>query len=174
MGVRPYRCRARNLGRASGNAVEVIVRELDDADRPWLCDLIGSEWGLPVVSISGTHDPSALPGYVAEDGGRRVGVITYRLDDRGCEVVTLHSLRERQGVGTTLLAAARGVADAASARLWLITTDANENAIGFYERRGMSVRAVHPNFADEVRRFKPQVGGGGSRAQFRDAIEYSY
>jgi ribosomal protein S18 acetylase RimI-like enzyme len=147
----------------------VIVREFGDADRPWLRTLIEAEWGLPVISVSGSYDPSALPGFVAEDEGGTAGAVTYRVGEGECEVVTLNSLRERQGVGTALLAAAKAVADGSGARLWLMTTDTNTNAVAFYERRGMRVRAVHKDFVDVVRRVKPQVGGA-----FRDAIEYSY
>jgi ribosomal protein S18 acetylase RimI-like enzyme len=147
----------------------VIVREFGVADRPWLRTLIAAEWGLPVISISGSYDPSTLPGFVAEDEGGTAGAVTYRVGAGECEVVTLNSLRERQGVGTALLAAAKVVADECSGRLWLMTTDTNTNAIGFYERRGMRPRAVHKDFVDVVRRVKPHVGGA-----FRDAIEYSY
>jgi GNAT superfamily N-acetyltransferase len=147
----------------------VRVRELTDADRSWARSLLDSAWGLPVVSISGAYDASTLPGFLADDDDNSVGVLTYRMGNRECEVVTLNSVRERRGVGAALLAAAKGVADVAGARLWLITVDTNLNAIGFYERQGMHVRAVHREFADKVRLIKPQAV-----LQFRDAIEYSY
>jgi hypothetical protein len=48
--------------------------------------------GLPAVSTSGPHDPAELPGFVALEGGERLGVFTYRITDEACEVVTLNSV----------------------------------------------------------------------------------
>lgn len=152
----------------------MIIRELGAGDRTWIRNLIDVEWGLPVVSISGAHDPSTLPGFLAEEEGSPVGAVTYRLGDGECEVVTLNSLNEQQGVGAALLRAAKAVADGAGLRLWLITTDANLNAIRFYERRGMYVRTVHRDFVDQVRRSKPRADDEQLGTDFRHAIEFSY
>jgi hypothetical protein len=58
----------------------LLARPLDDGDRVWLRNVIAREWGLPVVSISGAYDPSALQGFKAEESSQRLGVITYRID----------------------------------------------------------------------------------------------
>jgi ribosomal protein S18 acetylase RimI-like enzyme len=148
----------------------VIVRQLVDADRSWLLETVEALGGLPVVSTSGLHDPTDLPGFVAQDeNGRRVGAATYRIADGGCEVVTLAAEVRGTGVGTLLLGAVRAVADAGGARLWLITTNDNVGAQRFYERSGMRVVAVHANFVETVRAAKP-----GRTFGFRDAIEYAY
>jgi GNAT superfamily N-acetyltransferase len=144
------------------------VRPLNDGDRPWVTDTISNEWGLPVVSISGPHDPAELAGFVATEADERLGLITYRTTDEDCEVVTLNSLRPTRGTGTALLHAVKQIADARGLRLWLITTDDNANAIRFYEHRGMARRALHRDFVEVVRRYKPNSGG------YRDAIEFSF
>jgi ribosomal protein S18 acetylase RimI-like enzyme len=148
------------------------VQPIDVSHRDWLTQLLEQYWGLPVVSISGAHDPTLLPGFVAEDSGELVGAVTYRTTDSECEVVTLNSLRPRAGVGTELLGAVKTVAERNGLRLWLITTDDNPSAIAFYEHRGMSRRAVHANFVDSVRSHKPQSPHG--QPGYRDAIEFSY
>ena len=151
------------------------LRQLHDRDRAWFRDLIGREWGLPVVSISGVHDPSGYTGFVAWDGDDRVGVVTYRFDGAGCEVITLNAVTPGHGVGTALLAAARTVADARSQRLWLITTNENIRAIAFYQRQGMDMVALHRNFVDVVRRHKPGVDKSTTDGiPFKHAIEFSY
>jgi GNAT superfamily N-acetyltransferase len=153
----------------------VLIRDLEEADRPWVTEWIVREWGLPVVSISGNYDPSNLPGYVAEVDGEVVGAITFHLSDSGCEVVTLNSLWERQGIGTALLARVKHLADHEGLRLWLITTNENIDAIRFYQRRGMDIAALHRDFVDVVRRFKPQVTDHEDRAiRFQHALELSY
>jgi ribosomal protein S18 acetylase RimI-like enzyme len=144
------------------------VRLLNDGDRAWVVETISNEWGLPVVSISGLHNPAELAGFVAIETGERVGLITYRSAGDECEVVTLNSLRPNKGTGTALLRAVKRTADEKGLRLWLITTDENSNAIRFYEHRGMTRRALHRDFVNVVRRYKPESEG------FRDAIEYTY
>jgi len=91
-------------------------------------------------------------------GETPVGLLTYRLYDDQCEIVTLHSAVEGIGVGSALIAAARERATAAGAkRLWLITTNDNLAALKFYQKRGFALRAVHPNALDAVRQIKPHV-----------------
>ena len=153
------------------------VRDLADGDRGWLAEVVTAAWGLPVVSLSGAHDVPRLSGLVAdqEPGGTRLGVLTYRVQAGGLEVVTLNSLAEGRGAGTALLAEARRRARQAGQRLWLTTGNDNVRAIGFYQRRGMDIVAVHRDFADEVRKIKPWLpaeSGGG--IAFRHAIELEY
>jgi ribosomal protein S18 acetylase RimI-like enzyme len=144
------------------------VRPLHDEDRVWVAEIVSNVWGLPIVSISGPHDPAELAGFVAIEAEQRLGSVTYRTTDEDCEVVTLHSIRPGRGIGTALLDAVKQVADERGLRLWLITTDENFNAIRFYETRGMNRRALHRDFVKIVRRYKPDSEG------YRDAIEFSY
>jgi RimJ/RimL family protein N-acetyltransferase len=82
---------------------------------------------------------------------------------------------EGRGTGTALLAEAQRRARQAGQRLWLTTGTDNIRAIGFYQRCGMDIVAVHRDFADEVRKIKPWLpaeSGGG--IAFRHAIELEY
>ena len=154
-----------------------LVRDLADEDRDWLAEVITAAWGLPVVSLSGAHDVVALPGLVAEQvpGGTPLGVLTYRAGPGGLEIVTLNSLAEGRGIGTALLAQARRRAWQAGQRLWLTTGNDNVRAIGFYQRRGMDIVALHRNFADEVRKIKPWLAEEtDGEIAFRHAIEPEY
>jgi GNAT superfamily N-acetyltransferase len=148
---------------------------MEPEDRAWVAHLVDDEWGLPVVSISGSYDPAALPGLVAVANGALVGAITYHCAGDTCEIITLNALTPGHGVGSALLAAARQTADNAGHRLWLITTNENVRAIEFYQRRGMDLVALHRNFADVVRRHKPagRPGATDSVIRFRHALELS-
>lgn len=150
------------------------VRRIDDDDAAFMLDLMQREWGLPVVSLSGAHDPTCLPGYVAVSDGRRLGALTWREDASGIEVVTLNSLYEGAGAGSALLEAAHRLALRRGRRLWLTTTDDHVEAVGFYLRRGMELVAVHRDFVDTVRRFKPAAGAGGAGGSYRHALELQF
>jgi septum formation protein len=154
-----------------------VVRDLSPQDSGWLFDLLEREWGLPVVSISGVHDPSRLEGMIAEDEGDRLGALTYRVDQRGMEVVTLNSVREGRGVASALLGAARERARRAGLRMWLITSNENIRAIDFYQRRGMDLVALHREFARVVEGAKESPVAehpGTGRIAFRHALEFEY
>ena len=88
-------------------------------------------------------------------------------------MVTIDSLRPREGIGTALLSRATGLARAAGVpRLWLITTNDNLNALRFYQRRGLRLVAVRRGAVDEARALKasiPVIGESG--IELHDEIE---
>ena len=54
-----------------------------------------ADWwaGATVVSRGQVHRPAELIGFLAEDGGHPVGLLTLQVADGACEVVTLNSGR---------------------------------------------------------------------------------
>ena len=136
----------------------MTVRPLGEGDREWVRETLRELWGETVVSRGAVHDPTALPGFVAEEGGERVGLLTYRVDGADCEVVTIDAFPEGVGAGTALLdAAARAARDAGCGRVWLITTNDNLRALRFYQRRGFRLVAVHPDALERSRKLKPSI-----------------
>ncbi len=59
------------------------------------------------------------------------------------------------------------------ARLWLITTNDNVDALRFYQRRGFELAALHRRAVDESRsRLKPEIPVAGAYGiPIRDEIE---
>ena len=136
----------------------MTVRPFREGDREWVRETLRELWGETVVSRGAVHDPTALPGFVAEEGGERVGLLTYRVDGADCEVVTIDAFPEGAGAGTALLdAAARAARDAGCGRVWLITTNDNLRALRFYQRRGFRLVAVHPDALERSRELKPSI-----------------
>ncbi len=100
----------------------------------------------------------ACPRWVAVQADELVGLATFAGDDEQCELVTLDALRQRQGVGSALLAqVTKQAAQRGCWRVWLITTNDNINAVRFYKRRGLRLIAVHRGAVDEARRIKPTI-----------------
>ncbi|RME26780.1 MAG: GNAT family N-acetyltransferase [Candidatus Zixiibacteriota bacterium] len=151
------------------------VREKAPADSDWVRALLRNTGGDCVVSRGRKWFPADLPGFVAiDDANERVGLATYRIENRECELVTLDALKKWQGIGTALLervaAAAR---QAGCRRLWLITTNDNIDAIRFYQRRGMHLVAVHVDALTRSRRLKPGIPAIGCYGiPIRDEIEF--
>ncbi len=121
----------------------MIVRSRSAGDEEWLTAALVERWGSTVIVTRGREtDAAGIDALIALDAsGERTGLLTYRIGDDGLEVVTLDSMRPGLGVGSALLGRATEVARRAGAqRLWLITTNDNLHAIGFYERRGLAGR----------------------------------
>lgn len=127
------------------------VRDFEARDHDWARALIAAHQGGDhrVARLGELLDPLQQEGIVAELDGEPIGLLTVHEGDRGLEVLTLHSEREGIGAGTRLLETALRVAAASDARrLWLVTTNDNVQAIGWYLRRGMTVAAVHRGAVD--------------------------
>jgi GNAT superfamily N-acetyltransferase len=136
-----------------------IVRPLTGTHLAWVRQLFTQRWGGTIsVSRGVAHDTTALPGLVAYLDEEPVGVATYRVADRECELVTLDSVREGAGVGTALVDAVVEAARAAGVvRLWLITTNDNLRALRFYQRYGFDLVGVHRDAVAGSRALKPSI-----------------
>jgi GNAT superfamily N-acetyltransferase len=121
------------------------IRPLKSADRDWVIDILNRFWGSSVVVSRGKgYHADQLPGFVALRRDEPVGLLTYAITGSDCEIVTLNSLWEDQGVGTALIQFAEDVARLAEcSRLCLMTTDGNTRALRFYRKRGFTVISIH-------------------------------
>lgn len=153
----------------------VEIKPVTDADRSWILQMTQDRWGSNVVVSRGrVHRPDTLPGFVARQQGQPVGLITYRLQGDQGEIITVDSLTEKQGIGTALIEAVRQAAKAAGCtRLWLITTNDNLEALGFYQKRGFTLVQVHRQAIDKLSRpLKPEIPQIGQHGiPIRDEIE---
>jgi ribosomal protein S18 acetylase RimI-like enzyme len=137
----------------------IEVRPIRPADRSAVDALTIRFWGeTRVVDLDGVVDTSGLPGAVAVADGELAGAVTWRRAGDALRIVTIASLREGIGVGRTLLAAAEAEARRmAAARIMLSTTNDNLRALGFYQRAGFVLVALHPGAVARMRAHKPAI-----------------
>lgn len=138
---------------------DFVIRPLEAADQPWVRRFMIEHWGDEIMVAHGVVlRPHEFPGFAALDGGECVGLLTYRVAGRECEVLSIDSLRAGQGIGSALLDAAVAAARSAGcARLFLITTNDDMRALRFYQRRGLTLAALRPNALAEARKLKPSI-----------------
>ena len=122
-------------------------------------NFIQDQWGSTrVVSKGRMFDPSELEGFAAVADEKVVGLVTFRVQGDECEVVTINSLSEGTGTGSSLLNAVRDTAiKARCRRLWLITTNDNLSALRFYQKWGLRITAIYPNALERSRMLKPEI-----------------
>jgi DNA-3-methyladenine glycosylase I len=150
------------------------IRPLTDADRAWVRQFMIERWGDEIMVTHGqVYRPHEWPGFAAFADGVLGGLVTYRIESGECEVLSLDSLCEGQGIGAALLKAAVQEAQRQGAkRVFLITTNDNINALRFYQKRGFVLRALRCNAIEESRKIKPGISLIGEHGiPLRDEIE---
>jgi peroxiredoxin/ribosomal protein S18 acetylase RimI-like enzyme len=140
-------------------------------------DELTRHWaGTQIWSRNVGYDADRLPALVAERDGVPIGLCTYEILPGGaqCEVVTLSTRDEGRGVGERLLDAAADIARAAGCwRIFLTTTNDNIRAIGFYQRCGWTLAAIHKGIVEDARRRGAPIPIlGPSGLPVRDEIEF--
>lgn len=142
----------------------IRTRHMEPGDLRWVIHRLEDAFADVTVARKGALiDASLLPGFVAADGGRLVGLLTYDAAHGECEVVAIISTKEGQGIGRALMDAVRDHAVAAGyRRLWLITTNDNTRAIRFYQQWGMDLCAFYRHGARRSRRLKPSLPERGA------------
>lgn len=70
------------------------IRPTTDIDIPWIKQVflsIGTDW------------KEGIAGFLAEEDGRKIGLITYMVDAGVCNIISLNALTPGRGVGSALL-----------------------------------------------------------------------
>jgi ribosomal protein S18 acetylase RimI-like enzyme len=156
-------------------SMDITIRPVTDSHQEWLLEVVRG-WGADFIVTRGRKVyPTEIDAfYAATEDGHRVGLVTYEIIGDRCEVVTLDAFEKFQGVGSALLEAARKDALLRGCRrLWLITLNDNLDAIRFYQRRGMTIAAIHVNALELSRSLKPAIAKIGQYGiPLRDEIEF--
>jgi GNAT superfamily N-acetyltransferase len=151
-----------------------VLRRLTQDDLPRLRRFWIEHWGGEEMIAHGTvYRPEQLEGFVVEEGEEWIGLLTFFIETNECEVTSLDSLRAGQGIGSRLIDKVIEEARLRNCRrLFLITTNDNLNALGFYQKRGFELVAVHRGAVNESRKRKPTIPLVGMNGiPLRDEIE---
>jgi ribosomal protein S18 acetylase RimI-like enzyme len=150
------------------------LRRLTQEDLPRLRQFWIEHWGgEEMIARGNVYRPEQLEGFVVEEAEEWIGLLTFIVKDGECEVTSLDSLREGKGIGSKLID--RAIEEARSQgckRLFLITTNDNLNALGFYQKRGFEIAAVYRGAVNQSRKRKPEIPlVGYNNIPLRDEIE---
>lgn len=152
----------------------LTLRPLTQEDLPRLRQFWIDHWGGEEMITRGrVHRPEQLDGFIVADGEEWLGLLTFVLEDNECEIMSLDSLREGQGIGSKLISQVLGEARARGCkRLFLITSNDNLNALGFYQKRGFEIAAIYRGAVNASRKIKPGIPlVGYNNIPLRDEIE---
>ena len=138
--------------------------DIKDSDRPEVGEFIERHWGSRVVMSRGkVFYPEREEGFLERRDGMLIGLLTYHIND-GMEILTLNSDLEGEGIGSSLmLNAIERARQRGCHKIWLTTTNDRLRVIGFYQRLGFRMTAIHLGVVDEARKIKTQIPLLGER-----------
>lgn len=142
------------------------IEPIKQEDQRAVLDIVKHFWGdaMIVVNSKVFHTPD-LQGLKAVIDGKIVGILHYHISDRVCEIITLASLSQGKGIGSSLLDAVQSLAASRQChKLSLTTTNDNLHALGFYQRRGFYLVRLHPDQVAKSRQIKPSIPLVGENA----------
>lgn len=157
--------------------ISIAIRRSNVNDISWITELFVTRWdGEFVVSKGKKYYPKDLDGFIAYIDMQKVGLLTFKDAGNAIEIVSVDSLKEKQGIGTALI---RAVADYAKRnnkrRIWLMTTNNNAAAMRFYEKRGFKKVHEYKNAVAQSRKIKPSIPLVDENGiPITDEIEYEY
>ncbi|MCL2343731.1 MAG: hypothetical protein FWC62_07535 [Firmicutes bacterium] len=82
------------------------IDPITEKTRPLTTDYIAKEWfGTDMLIRGAVIDMTKVDGFVLldESGTNIIGLVTYIIRDGICEITSLNSERENQGIGTALI-----------------------------------------------------------------------
>jgi ribosomal protein S18 acetylase RimI-like enzyme len=135
------------------------IKKIDRSDRRKIDDFIVSHWYTMQMVVSGESiDLGSADGFYSCNGEEITGLITYCQLDGSIEILSLDSIYENRGIGTSLLNEVISLArDKGAAKIKLITTNDNLYALRFYQKRGFDMVCLHRNALDRAREIKPEI-----------------
>jgi GNAT superfamily N-acetyltransferase len=154
---------------------DIHILPIMDDDRSWVSRFLISHWySTEVITRCLRHQADVLPGFIAYHDHIPIGLLTYQIEGKECEIISLNSTIEGKGIGTALINKIKTLTEKLNLkRLWVITTNDNIDAIRFYQKRGFHLAALHPNALRESRKLKPTIPLIGIEGiPIRDEIEF--
>ncbi len=138
---------------------QISIKELTTGNCDWVFDLIDKHWGSLEIARQGKlTSVDGLPGFYAEVGNKKVGLLTYSIQDNLCEIVTLNSLKQGIGVGTSLVKnLANKAIQLGCHKIVVFTTNDNVGGINFYQNRHFVISKIYKNGVRKSRLVKPSI-----------------
>lgn len=139
--------------------------EIQDIDREELAIFMEKHWHSRMVMSKGkSFYPHQEHGFIERQDGKIVGVLTYHIENYEMEILTLNSLLEGRGIGSSMMLDTIEKARSLEVnRICLTTTNDHLRAIGFYQRLGFRMVSINLGVVDEARKMKPEIPEMGER-----------
>lgn len=135
------------------------IKEITIVNREKVVSFFKEHWGSTEMVIStGVYPCDTLDGFIFEETNQIIGLVTYVIKDNEMEIISLDSLQEGKGIGSSLMKSVEYIAKQKKIQIVsLVTTNDNLNALKFYQKRGYRITSVIPNGVIKARSLKPSI-----------------
>lgn len=139
--------------------LDYSIIKISEDIREKVNNILINEWEATDIIIRGkVVDGTKLDGFVALKDNKIIGLITYMIEKNECEICSLNSFIENNGIGTNLINKVKEcVKQNNCQKLKLVTTNDNIRALEFYQRRGFVITKFYKNAIENSRKIKPQI-----------------
>lgn len=162
----------------SGNSLSYSYSPIIDAMREKVNNFIEENWfSLNMVVNGHTINMSTLDGIICYDQRLNIlGLLTYLIQNKILNIISLDSEKENIGIGTELLNRAKQIAKYHNCnKIRLNTTNDNLYALYFYQHHGFILSALHVNSISKARQLKPSIPDKGYfDIPIRDELELEF
>ena len=130
-------------------------------------------WGSDIIVTRGKcYRAEDLDGILVSENGKIIGLGLYKIK-RDCEIVLLETFIQNKGIGTQIIEKIKEIAKAKNCKkIWLVTTNANINALEFYHKRGFYISNIYKNAMEKSREIKPEIPKIENGIEIRDEIKF--
>jgi GNAT superfamily N-acetyltransferase len=137
----------------------IQIENITAEDKKPILKIMKTFWGDETIVVHNeVLHTSELDGLKAVEKQEIIGVLYYRIQEKLCEILTLASTKQGQGVGTSLIVELEKIARNNGCRLIsLTTTNDNLHALSFYQRSGFHLAALFPDQVTKSRLIKPGI-----------------
>lgn len=152
----------------------MIVLPIKTKDKDKVRHILKNRWGSEkIVYERRIYLADQLPGFMVLENSQAVGLITYRVNNKICQIITIDALIKRKGIGTALINQLKKEAKIKGwKKIKVITTNDNLDGLRFYQRRGFVLNKVYKKAVDKSRKLKPEIPKMGEyKIPIRDEIE---
>lgn len=153
------------------------ITKIKPEHKDLIATFISDNWGSNIVVTKGIiHKVNELCGFISIKDGQIIGLITFDIIDKECEIVTLDSRISNRGLGTQLINRVIKIAKQNKCiRIWSVTTNDNVRAIGFYQKRNFEWVGFYKNAIENSRKMKPEIPEfGNDGIPIKHEIEFEY
>jgi GNAT superfamily N-acetyltransferase len=136
------------------------IHKIEEISQTTVETFFTSHWGSPEMVISsGIYDCSKLDGFAVMNKKEEIiGLITYIIRENECEIISLDSVEEGKGIGSSLILEVEKAAERRGCNcVKLITTNDNLPALKFYQKRGYHLSNLYKNAVEKARKLKPGI-----------------
>ncbi len=118
---------------------------IQDSDRDAIREFIIEHWHAPHICVRDKlYYPHQAEAFIERRDGKIAALVTYEQQGDAILMITQNSIEPGAGIGASLvLKVIEEARKRKVRRIWLTTTNDNLKSIGFYQRMGFRLVAVH-------------------------------